>query len=406
RRPGNGRTNEPETPSTRPDQLISTSRTPGEPHLLAHLGGRAPLRERDVTAIAALSGHHNGRRVIHFLRERELLEAAPARSAELAPAQRLADSLPAPFDGAVHLWIDVLLGLGSRPSPALACATVYVYVYVCNTAPVLNAWAAEGITDLREITSSHITAVLDETEAARRHSVHPPLRSLFRALRRERKIFRDPARHITLTTAPRLPAPLPSDTLKGLLTRVEDARSQLIIALVAIHALTHEDLPRLLLDDLDRARGRLRVRRPGRADHYIYLEEITTALATAWLRQRHHGWPPTTNPHLLVSRISATDPTKPMLSTEVTKTVFERADLPARRLREDRIYDEARHTADPCPPDAAVRPGQGHSHEVRHGRPPRQAPGPDRPLNGEAGRPHPVSARFPPLSSETESASQ
>ncbi|MGW3176942.1 hypothetical protein [Streptomyces sp. NPDC001153] len=313
--------------------------------LLAHLGGRAPLRERDVTAIAALSGHHNGRRVIHFLRERELLEAAPARSAELARARRLADSLPAPFDGAVHLWIDVLLGLGSRPSPALACGTVYVYV--CNTAPVLNAWAAEGITDLREITSSHITAVLDETEAARRHSVHPPLRSLFRALRRERKIFRDPVRHITLTTAPRLPARLPSDTLKGLLTRVEDARSQLIIALVAIHALTHENLPRLLLDDLDRARGRLRVRRPGRADHYIYLEEITTALATAWLRQRHHSWPRTTNPHLLVSRVSATDPTKPMLSTEVTKTVFERAGLPARRLREDRIYDEARHTADP-----------------------------------------------------------
>ncbi|WP_329374710.1 IS3 family transposase [Streptomyces sp. NBC_01483] len=31
RRPGNGRTNEPETPSTRSEQLISTSHTPGEP---------------------------------------------------------------------------------------------------------------------------------------------------------------------------------------------------------------------------------------------------------------------------------------------------------------------------------------------------------------------------------------
>src|SRR5688500_814557 len=31
RRAGNGRTSESETPSTRPDQLISTSRTPGEP---------------------------------------------------------------------------------------------------------------------------------------------------------------------------------------------------------------------------------------------------------------------------------------------------------------------------------------------------------------------------------------
>ncbi|MBK3574320.1 IS3 family transposase [Streptomyces sp. MBT65] len=34
RRPGTGQTNEPETPSTRPDQLISTSRTPGEPHFI------------------------------------------------------------------------------------------------------------------------------------------------------------------------------------------------------------------------------------------------------------------------------------------------------------------------------------------------------------------------------------
>ncbi|MFF9803597.1 hypothetical protein ACF1G5_00435 [Streptomyces coeruleorubidus] len=31
----------------------------------------------------------------------------------------------------------------------------------------------------------------------------------------------------------------------------------------------------------------------------------------------------------------------------MTKTVFERVGISARKLREDRIYDEARHTADP-----------------------------------------------------------
>lgn len=35
------------------------------------------------------------------------------------------------------------------------------------------------------------------------------------------------------------------------------------------------------------------------------------------------------------------------MSTEVTKTVFERVGISARKLRGDRIYDEARHTADP-----------------------------------------------------------
>lgn len=34
----------------------------------------------------------------------------------------------------------------------------------------------------------------------------------------------------------------------------------------------------------------------------------------------------------------------PRMSTEVTKTVFERVGISARKLRGDRIYDEARHT--------------------------------------------------------------
>jgi hypothetical protein len=47
------------------------------------------------------------------------------------------------------------------------------------------------------------------------------------------------------------------------------------------------------------------------------------------------------------SRVSAADETNPRVSTEVTKTVFERVGISARKLREDRIYDEARYTADP-----------------------------------------------------------
>ncbi|MER5666934.1 hypothetical protein [Streptomyces mirabilis] len=52
-------------------------------------------------------------------------------------------------------------------------------------------------------------------------------------------------------------------------------------------------------------------------------------------------------PHLLVSRVSAADEAGPRISTEVTKTAFERVGISASRLRQDRIYDEARHTADP-----------------------------------------------------------
>ncbi|MGW0732512.1 hypothetical protein [Streptomyces sp. NPDC002851] len=313
--------------------------------LTAQLGVEAPIREEDVNVIATLSGHHNGRRVICFLRQRGLLKPRPVTNAELVRARKLADSLPGPFADAVHTWIDVLLGQGSRSNPALASGTIYVYVQ--NAAPILRAWAASGATDLRQITREDIETAILDLPHFRRHSVHPPLRSLFRALRRERKIFRDPARSVSIPQAVRLPVPLPSDRLKGILGKVDDVRSRFIVALVAVHALAHDDLPSLLLNDLDRARGHLRVRRRGRLDHIVYLDELTTELATAWLRERHRRWPRTTNPHLLVSRVSAADEAGPKISTEVTKTVFERVGISASKLRQDRIYDEARHTADP-----------------------------------------------------------
>ncbi|MEU0602185.1 hypothetical protein ABZ484_28680 [Streptomyces sp. NPDC006393] len=219
--------------------------------------------------------------------------------------------------------------------------------------PILEGWVEAGINNLREITRNHVETAVTDLPHARRHSVHPPLRSLFRALRRERQIFRDPARSVSLPHAPRLPTPPPSDRLKGVLNRVDDVRSQLIVALVAVHALAHDDLPSLLLEDLDRTRGQLRVHRRGRRDHFVYLDEATIELAAAWLRERHRRWPRTTSPHPhphphpLISRVSAADETNPRVSTEVTKTVFERVGISARKLREDRIYDEARYTADP-----------------------------------------------------------
>ncbi|WP_326763227.1 hypothetical protein OHB35_53060 [Streptomyces phaeochromogenes] len=221
-----------------------------------------------------------------------------------------------------------------------------IYGYVWNVVPTLKRWANSGITDVKEVTTDDITTALADLPPVRRHAAHAPVRSLFRALRRERKIFRDPARSVSVPQAVKLPTPLPSDTLKGLLSKTGDARSKFVVALVAVHALTHADMLPLLLEDLDRARGRLRVRRPQRRDHIVYLDEITAALATAWIRERHRRWPRTTSPYLLVSRVSAADETNPIMSDEVTKAVFERVGITAGKLREDRIYDEARHTDD------------------------------------------------------------
>jgi hypothetical protein len=122
--------------------------------------------------------------------------------------------------------------------------------------------------------------------------------------------------------------------------------AKLVVALVAIHALGKKETDHLLLADLDRPAGRLHVTRNG-SRHTVYLDELTHAMAIAWLRERHHLWPRTTNPYLLVSQITAADPTHPPIAHTVTDLVFQRVGISPGRLRRDRILDEAAHTADP-----------------------------------------------------------
>lgn len=120
-----------------------------------------------------------------------------------------------------------------------------------------------------------------------------------------------------------------------------------MVALVAIHALLPGQLVRLLRTDLDRSKGLLRLRRPGRMDHLVYLDAFTLRLATRWELQRHRRWPDSSNPHLFVTRNTAVDDSAPPISAGVVQKPFKRLGLPAGVLRVDRIYDEARHCADP-----------------------------------------------------------
>jgi integrase len=179
----------------------------------------------------------------------------------------------------------------------------------------------------REITRKHIEELLKPLQGTAARGIHVGLRSMFRALKRESLIFRDPARTVALAVARHLPAPLPSDRLRGLLNKVPGARDKLIVALTAVHALTMMEIRRLRLEDLDRARGQLRVRRTGRLDHVVYLDDLTMDLMTAWIIERVERWPDCTNPYLIVSRQTAIDDLHPKASQEVAKTPFERAGI-------------------------------------------------------------------------------
>ncbi len=108
--------------------------------------------------------------------------------------------------------------------------------------------------------------------------------------------------------------------------------------------MTEADLIHLQAADLDLATGTLVIRR-GYRRRIVYLDEVTAALASQWLRYRHRRWPTSCNPHLLISQQTAAD-TSPVGPTMIWH-MFEPLAVHPVRLRQDRILDEARHTADP-----------------------------------------------------------
>jgi integrase len=147
-------------------------------------------------------------------------------------------------------------------------------------------------------------------------------------------------------TVRNLPRSVPSDLLMGLLDHTDGPLQQLIIALVAVHALPGHEIAHLLTNDLDLAAGRQVVRR-GRLRHTLYLEEFTHRLATQWMSERHRRWPSSINPHLLVTQRTALDPEHPFISVEVLRKTFSPLGLTMSQLRQDRILHEARESADP-----------------------------------------------------------
>jgi integrase len=237
----------------------------------------------------------------------------------------------------------VLRGHGRRQHRALLPTTIRRYVD--HVLPVLLDWS-ESVDSLREITRAHVHDALAATSGYARAQLQVTLRSLFGALQQERLIFHDNARGMALPYPRRLPVPLPSDRLHGLIDKTPTHAGKLAVALVAIHALPGADIRRLRLDDLDRHHGRLTVARPGRP-HIVYLDEFTLNLATAWLTERAQRWPRTTNPHLLITQQSATDHRNRPMHAVSFRMLFTPLGITPSQLRIDRIYDEARHTADP-----------------------------------------------------------
>ncbi|MFE1959480.1 hypothetical protein [Streptomyces sp. NPDC059479] len=187
-------------------------------------------------------------------------------------------------------------------------------------------------------------------------------RRILQFLTRRGLVVPDPARGVSLPAPEGLPMPISTDRLRGLIDRAGTPMAKFVVALVAVHGLGRRETRYLLLPDLDLARGRLTVRRDLR--HTVHLDELTRVLASGWLCDRHQRWPPTANPYLLVSRQTVADDRLPPISTMVMNDIFRPLGLTVSKLRQDRILDEARQTADPVHLLAIGTPtdlGRGHA---------------------------------------------
>ncbi|MEU1626076.1 hypothetical protein ABZ746_12270 [Streptomyces sp. NPDC020096] len=125
------------------------------------------------------------------------------------------------------------------------------------------------------------------------------------------------------------------------------AKGKLVLVLIAGYALRPQQVAGLLLDDLDRSTGRPRIHRPQRLEHEVWLDEFALSLVRDWLAERHRRWPLSTNPHLIVSPITAMHIGRPAVGIANFQALRERIGLNATQLRRDRLLDEARETADP-----------------------------------------------------------
>ncbi|MFI5831422.1 hypothetical protein ACIA6C_29905 [Streptomyces sp. NPDC051578] len=313
--------------------------------LLRFLGAGAPVWEHDVHDLARAGKGLHARAACEFLAAHHLLTEAPdlRRDRDQAWVQATIADLPAGIGAEVQAWTDVLRGQGRRSHPARSHRCIRRYL--AALLPILAGWVDRGLGSLREVIPADVVAAAGTRTGASRRQLATALRSLFRALKQERIIFRDPARTLGVAGYRGLPRPVRSERLPDLFAGVPSAFGRLVVALVAVHALGGEDIRALLLTDVDLARGRMALRR-GPVMRTVLLEPFTLRLAADWLAERHRRWPASTNPYLLATGRTALTAAAGPVDVTTVRAVFPKG-MRLDAVRQDRILEEARTSTDP-----------------------------------------------------------
>jgi hypothetical protein len=209
--------------------------------LASWLGAAVPIRHTDVITAGRQHGCRCPDRVVQFLATQDLLldDRPPRTDPYEDAARRLQAAVPIAFRADVAVWIDALRASSRHGQPPRAWAAVQVYLN--HALPVLADWST-SFESLAAITRDDIDAALAAHSSGSAHVLRTALRSLFQALRHQRRIFADPTRNVRGKHAHRFTRPIASDRLRGLLDRVTTTMGRAAVALVAIHALSIEEL--------------------------------------------------------------------------------------------------------------------------------------------------------------------
>lgn len=232
----------------------------------------------------------------------------------------------------VRSWIEVLRGRSKRRGRSYRPTTVKAYVRACQAA--LNEWSSR-YGSLRQVTPDDVEEQLEGLAGWDLPNTLVGMRSLFRTLKADRRIFTDPTARVEARVPSRRP-PLSLDPVvrSSLLDQVDRPDHKLILLLAGVHALSVSQIADLCLEDIDLPRARFYVSGKPRA-----LDGLTRDHFKAWLDLRRTRWPHTANPHVLVTTHSANRVT-PVGKTYV-KSAFRGLPVSLSELRVDRFVCEA-----------------------------------------------------------------
>ncbi len=321
-----------------PDELV--------PH--SELGALTTHLRISVTRLAAV------------LDEAGLLLDDRVDTIEINWQRRLADVDPAIRRDALD-WLARLRNGSPRSKPRKA-GTASEYCRV--VAPILRQWSADH-DHLREITSHDVLSAVESLPASARSQALVVLRSLFKFLKREKRIFVNPTAQLRPGRVElSVLLPIDEDAYRGAVAAATTPQHRIALVLAAVHAARPADIRVIRLDDIDIGARRITI-----GGHTRRVEELTHRTLLTYLDFRRQTWPNTANPHLLVTGQTAND-TRPVSDYTIIQ-LFAGLSATLDRLRVDRQLEEALNRG-PDPLHLAAVFGISHHTAIRYSEAARQ----------------------------------